>query len=514
MPCVEPGADPDSLQSIVCVLTDRLVFRFGRMVSVMSSELFGEEWIGRVIEGRFILQRWLGGSGQSSVFLTQVDGNELQNAAIKLISADAADAQACAAQWAAASQLSHPHIVRLFHAGRCSIDGHDLLYNVTEYSEEILAEILASRALTPAEAREMLDPVLGTLSWLHIHGFVHGGLKPSNIMVVDDRLKLSVDRVQAAGPRGASFPASGIYDAPGSADKISPAADVWSLGVLLVEALTQHPPQWDAAAEADPEIPPSIPEPFASIARGCLRVDPARRCTLSEIMSQLAPVPASPQPASASPAAAASRPPAKSPLPPVPPQQPPVKRTPQLPKSEPLPALKVAQPSAKIAARSRNTQSETIFATAALILIAAIAAVTFIPVHPHRPAKHSAPAAPSGSEPATPQSPATAAPGGPAIHGAVLHRVLPDVPQNALNTVRGHFGVGVRVQVDSDGNVSSATLDSPGPSHYFAERALDAARQWHFRPAQVGGQPVSSTWLLQFEFARSGTSVTPEETAP
>ena len=180
----------------------------------------------------------------SGVFLTELEGDPAQKAVIKLSPANAADAEARIAQWATSRTLSHPHLMRLFCAGRCEMDGAELIYMVTEYANEILSEILRERPLTPGETRRMLDPVLEVLSWLHRQGLVHGHLRPSKIMVVGDRLKLSVDRLHAAGEHVSAW--SGIYDAPEVAlETMSPAADVWSLGVVLVETLTQAPPLWD-----------------------------------------------------------------------------------------------------------------------------------------------------------------------------------------------------------------------------------------------------------------------------
>jgi TonB family protein len=486
------------------------------MVSIMSSAWIGSEWVGRVIDGRFTLQRWLGGAAQSGVFLTQIDGDSPQQAAIKLVSADATDTGPLLDQWTAATHLSHPHVLRLFHAGRDRVDGREVLYVVTEYSEEILAEVLTLRALTPGEVRELLDPVLGTLSWLHIQGLVHGGLKPSNIMVINDQVKLSVDRIQPAGPSGAPFPASGIYDAPGSADKMSPAADVWSLGVLLVEALTQRPPEWNRDRADDPTIPPTVPEPFAAIARECLHKDPARRSSLSQILSQLAPLPGAGTAKNGSTSPTTTRPPVFTPRPPM--------QAPYIPpptSSAPPPVIsKEPAPPGRTAAQRSLDQSINIFATAALILILAVAALTFVV-----PSKHSAPGhkGERSASPAERSTPADrpAAPSvdtqtasGAKIPGEVLHRVLPAVSQGALNTIRGHVVVTVRVRVDANGNVSGATLGSAGPSRYFARAALSAAQEWKFRPAQIGGHPVPSTWVLHFGFARAGTDVTSTETTP
>ena len=103
--------------------------------------------------------------------------------------------------------------MRLFHAGRCQIDDDVQLYVVTEYAEENLSQILPERPLTPTEAREMLDPVLDALSYLHERGFVHGALKPSNIMVVENQLKLSVDSIEVAGKLGKHLSTLSVYDA-------------------------------------------------------------------------------------------------------------------------------------------------------------------------------------------------------------------------------------------------------------------------------------------------------------
>ena len=64
-----------------------------------------------------------------------------------------------------------------------------------EYAEEDLSQVVAQRTITPAEAREMLEPVLDALSYIHANGFVHGHVKPGNIVGVDEQLKLSSDSV-------------------------------------------------------------------------------------------------------------------------------------------------------------------------------------------------------------------------------------------------------------------------------------------------------------------------------
>jgi protein TonB len=92
--------------------------------------------------------------------------------------------------------------------------------------------------------------------------------------------------------------------------------------------------------------------------------------------------------------------------------------------------------------------------------------------------------------------------------------VLPDVPEKAIRTIQGTVKVGIRVNVEPSGSVGDASIDSQGPSRYFANLALEAARNWKFTPAQTNGQSVASVWVLHFEFRKSGVDVTPTQQTP
>jgi TonB family protein len=83
----------------------------------------------------------------------------------------------------------------------------------------------------------------------------------------------------------------------------------------------------------------------------------------------------------------------------------------------------------------------------------------------------------------------------------IAHQVLPAVPDFARKTIRGKVRVSVRANVDSAGHVSDATVLSQN-SRYFANLALEAARQWEFTASP-------GDWLLRFEFTSEGTTVHP-----
>ena len=82
---------------------------------------------------------------------------------------------------------------------------------------------------------------------------MHGHIKPANVMAVGDLIKISSDGLCGAGESSRVLGATSIYAAPEIADGggMSPASDVWSLGMTLVEALTQSPPVWKGTEQAN-----------------------------------------------------------------------------------------------------------------------------------------------------------------------------------------------------------------------------------------------------------------------
>ena len=68
----------------------------------------------------------------------------------------------------------------------------DLLLNAAAEPSESDAGV-PHRPLTPAEAHDVLEPILDALAYVHGQGFVHGHMKPANFMHVEDQLKISSD---------------------------------------------------------------------------------------------------------------------------------------------------------------------------------------------------------------------------------------------------------------------------------------------------------------------------------
>ena len=450
------------------------------------------EWVGQVIDGRFPLLEWLGGSRGNGVFLTQLAAPDTGRAAIKLIPASAS-AEDRFTGWKSAASLSHPHLLRIRHFGRAEIEEANLVYIVTDFADELLSQIIPERALTADETREMLRPVLDTLDYLHGNGYVHGHLKPTNILVVENEVKLSSDSLLPIGSFAPEFPGNNICIAPEAASSpAAPPADVWSLGITLVEALTQEPLIWDAASGVEPIVPKSVPEPFAAIARECLHVDPARRATLNQIRALLDGKPKPVEPA-----------------------------LPHLPHHP-----------HRLADKSIPAKIPLLPIIIGLVLLVAIIVVLQVRSHktptPTEQTKTTQQAAPAEPDPRAasaqsksespappPTTTSTAAQSGAeSSKGAVVSRSLPNVPRQASNTIHGTVGVVVRVNVDVTGAVTQAELASRGPSAYFARLAVESARDWKFKPPQQDGHAAPSTWLLHYAYRRDGVDVRPEEKTP
>ena len=443
---------------------------------------------GEVISGAFPLRRLLSGSDHSAVFLTQDNAHNIANAAIKIIPTDPAHTLAQLWQWRTAANLSHPHLIRLFEAGRCQLGDQQFLFVVMEYAEETLSQLLPRRALTPDEVQDMLRPTLDALAFLHRKNLVHGQLKPSNFLVVDDQLKLASDTIRPAGESRAGIVKPSLYDPPESRNgEISAAGDIWALGITLVEALTQHPPAWPDERSEIASLPASLPPAFAETIQRCLSRNPVERPTVADLEAQFNRAPPTAVP------------------------------------SIPQPVVREAS------SRSGSTQKSSkqrLYASIVVVLLVTLVAVwagsRLFQRNPNaqQPAARTAPGAkpeestpapwrpvsPPPDRPAQPSAPAQRlAPAQPLADTSppVRYKEIPDVPRSASSTIHGHIYVVVRVTVDRSGNVVGETLENPGPSKYFAALATAAAKKWRFAPAD---DQDSRVWLLWFEFTRGGTT--------
>jgi outer membrane biosynthesis protein TonB len=446
------------------------------------------KWEGLVINGVFPLRRFLSRSNHSVVFLTEHRAKNLPDAAIKLVPADSVRAEAQLACWRMDASFSHPHLIRLFDVGRCQLGGHNFIFVVMEFADQTLAQLLAHRALTADETREMLPPALDALAFLHRKRLVQGQLKPPNILVVNDQLKLASDTIRPAGASTVSVAKGSLYDPPEAKDgRMFSAGDVWALGITLVEALTQRDPTWPDENPDTVSLPATLSPAFVDTVRRCLSRNPANRPTIADLEAQF-------------------------------------KRTP----AEPVAAAAVQQATAAVSVTAAIQRAHAdvqgvwsrvplaqwgikaglpiAIATGGLIVLSMVWAgfrLLRSPAVPQSPAPvTSSASATQISLPAPVAAPSAADQHTPAPL-AVLHQEIPEASRSARESIRGRISVTIRVVVGRSGNVIHESVDYPGSSRYFARLGFKAAKKWKFAPADSQEPRV---WLLRFEFTRSGTT--------
>lgn len=474
------------------------------------------QWLGQAADGKYQLSQFVGATEHSAVFLTEFHEPTVRKAVIKLVPADAAEATGQLSRWRQAAKLSHPNLIQILDMGSCGLDGTPVLYVVMECADENLASVIAKRPIAAEEARDIVGPLVEALGYIHGKGFVHGHIKPANIMALDEQLKISSDGLCRIGDSKGSLGKPSPYDSPEAAGgRISPAGDVWSLGMTLCEALTQRLPVWERTNQGDPAPPSTMPAEFLEIARHCLRRDPQLRWSIADIAARI-------------PGNAAA--PAKQIDPVEKPQNSFVIPQYAVPAVAGGVALLVVLAGAILLRHRTSAQQPT------AVAVEQPAVHTAPETEPSKPEPESAtpaqkpvqkPAQPANDQATAPSVPARPAPPPIAdrgdtevtsqtgfVSGAVRHQVLPDAPQKARNTIQGKVRVSVKVRVDESGDVTEATFDSPGPSKYFADRVLEAAQLWKFRPAQLNGKDVRSDWILKFEIDPATINVYPTEVAP
>ncbi|MEO8903486.1 MAG: TOMM system kinase/cyclase fusion protein [Polyangiaceae bacterium] len=245
-----------------------------------------ESLVGSTFEGRYQIVAKLGDGGFGDVYkasqLTtgQLVALKVMNASVprgaasidKRVSRFLREAELCA-------QLHHPNIVRLLDSGQTP-SGE--LYMVFAFAPgDNLAELLAREgALSAREACHLMAQVLDALACAHAQGVVHRDLKPSNIMIVSTGarrnavvLDFGIGAVISGLVDEASVRLTGTGDVLGTpgygapeqwrGTEPSPAADVFSWGLVFIETLTGLPVYGGrSAAELHYQLLSSDPVPL------------------------------------------------------------------------------------------------------------------------------------------------------------------------------------------------------------------------------------------------------------
>jgi eukaryotic-like serine/threonine-protein kinase len=216
---------------------------------------------GDLLDGRYRLGPPLGSGGSSTVF-DAVDTVLGRPVAVK------AGAPALRREAALLGRLCHPNLVTVHDVG--GLDGDSYLV-MERVAGRPLSDVLVDGPLPVEQAVALVAEVAGALAYVHAHLVVHGDVKPGNVLVERNGRCRLADFGIARGPRERALERRGtpLYVSPEQlrGKPASPAADVYSLGLVLLTCLTAQPPfprsgpeRTVGRGQSRPTLPTGLPD--------------------------------------------------------------------------------------------------------------------------------------------------------------------------------------------------------------------------------------------------------------
>lgn len=247
--------------------------------------------------GRYELIEQLGEGGMGVVWraFDSKTGGEVALKVMKDIS-DEASLELFRKEWRALAGMSHPNIVDVRDVDELVDDERKPFFVMPLLRGATLAELIRNSGarLTVSRVVEIVDQVCRGLQAAHQRGLVHRDLKPSNIFVMDDDTAKIIDFgvVYLAGAHSVTGQKGTFqYMSPEQVQmkEVTPASDIFSLGVILYEALTARKPFACLTAEETmqailkrtpppvSELNPAISHGISQVVHKCLAKQPINR---------------------------------------------------------------------------------------------------------------------------------------------------------------------------------------------------------------------------------------------
>ena len=252
-----------------------------------------------LIDERYKLRALLGSGGMAEVYLAHDEVLD-RDVALKLLKDQYAGNEEFLERFRreakSAASLSHPHIVPVFDWGE-SEDG--TYYMIMEYllSGTLKDHILQRGTLPPQTVVEVSLQIAAALRAAHKRGIIHRDIKPRNILITDSgHIKVTDFGIARAAEATTVSDLGDIlgsvkYMSPEQAmgERVGPASDLYSLGVVLYEMLTARVPfevetPWDVAVKhgggpppRPREVNPEVPEGLDALVMRLLATHPEDR---------------------------------------------------------------------------------------------------------------------------------------------------------------------------------------------------------------------------------------------
>jgi eukaryotic-like serine/threonine-protein kinase len=226
--------------------------------------------INTLFHGRYRIVRKLGTGGMANVYLAE-DQELGRRVAIKILNERHAGDEQFIERFRReaknAAGLSHPNIVSIYDRG----EAEGTYYISMEYLEgRSLKELILARGPAPISVTiDYARQILAALRVAHRQGLVHRDIKPHNVLVDGEgRLKVTDFGIARAGPSQMTEEGSIIgtaqYLSPEQAQgaPVTPASDLYSVGIVLYELLTGSVPfSGDSPVELAMKHLSKVPEP-------------------------------------------------------------------------------------------------------------------------------------------------------------------------------------------------------------------------------------------------------------
>jgi eukaryotic-like serine/threonine-protein kinase len=255
--------------------------------------------LGRVLGGRYRLAAAIGSGASAQVFLAD-DSTLRRRVAVKVLHPALAEDEAFLRRFRdearAAAALSHPNVMAVYDWGE-----DDGPYLVLEYlgGGSLRALLDQGTLLTPSQALLVGLEATRALDVAHRRGFVHRDIKPANLLFGEDgRLRIAdfgLARAlsETAWTEHGNLVGTARYAAPEQArgGRVDGKADVYSLGLVLIEAVTGRVPLTSPEGALQTmvlrqENPVPVPDEMGvlkPILEDLGRVDPAERPEAGEL---------------------------------------------------------------------------------------------------------------------------------------------------------------------------------------------------------------------------------------
>jgi eukaryotic-like serine/threonine-protein kinase len=250
---------------------------------------------GSVVDGRYRVLRKIGSGGMADVWLAE-DAHLQREVALKVLHSRFAQDREFVERFRreaeAAAGLNHPNIVSVYDRG--DIDG--TYYIAMQYLPGRSLKQLIDTGLTPEQSVYLVRQVLEGARFAHRHGIVHRDLKPQNVIVDDDGKAVVTDfGIARAGvseiTQTGSVMGTPQYLSPEQAqgEDVTPVSDLYSVGVMLYEALAGRVPfegesavavamkQVSQAPQRPSSINPRVTPPLDAVVMRALEKSPGER---------------------------------------------------------------------------------------------------------------------------------------------------------------------------------------------------------------------------------------------